>query len=229
MNLSRRLAVVASFVPKGATLADIGSDHAYLPIALYEAKIIKKAIAGEVAVGPLKNAENEVARKNLSDAIEVRLGDGLEVIQYDDQIDTVTIAGMGGFLIRDILEAGKARLGKNVRLILQANIAESSVREWLNKNSFKVVDEAIVEDHGKVYEIIVAEKGHTDFKSLNETELFFGRFVEKYDPELFQKKWSKELLKRKSILASLKDSKGDQKDAYVKIEGERKLIEERIK
>ena len=121
-RLSNRLKAVASFVEKGAIVADIGSDHAYLPCFLIKTGIVQKAIAGEVAKGPYESAINNVTREGLTNAVTVRLADGLLAIEESDQVDTVTIAGMGGSLIASILENGKERLKNVKRIIAQPNI-----------------------------------------------------------------------------------------------------------
>ncbi|HWL13141.1 MAG TPA: class I SAM-dependent methyltransferase, partial [Ureibacillus sp.] len=93
-KLSKRLETVASFVPTGAVVADIGSDHAYLPCYLVHNGIVKKAIAGEVVKGPYDSALKQVKLEGLEEHITVRLADGLKAIEERDKVDTITIAGM---------------------------------------------------------------------------------------------------------------------------------------
>lgn len=107
LELSKRLEKVGEFVPEAARLADIGSDHAYLPVALMLKGKITFAVAGEVVQGPFDSAQKQVRKNGLEEKIIVRLADGLAAIKPEDQINAVTIAGMGGSLIKDILEAGK--------------------------------------------------------------------------------------------------------------------------
>ena len=107
IKLSKRLKAVADYVDNGARLADIGSDHAYLPTYLMQELVIDFAVAGEVVKGPFEIAKNHVAEADLSDRIVVRLANGLGAIENTDKIDTIVIAGMGGILISEILEAGK--------------------------------------------------------------------------------------------------------------------------
>src|SRR5574344_1648931 len=95
-KLSERLAKVASYVPTGAVVADIGSDHAYLPCYLVHEGIAKRAVAGEVVKGPYESAVKQVRQEGLTDKVTVRLADGLAAVQPTDGVDTVTIAGMGG-------------------------------------------------------------------------------------------------------------------------------------
>ena len=139
-KLSNRLDLVASFVPAGARLLDVGSDHAYLPIALLQEGKIEVAIAGEVVEGPYQSALQNVADNGLEDKIEVRLANGLAAFEPADGISCITIAGMGGRLIADILAAGLEKLAGVSRLVLQPNNREDELRAWLVEHGFRVVD-----------------------------------------------------------------------------------------
>lgn len=154
--LSKRLKEVAEFVPNGTIVADIGADHGKLLVYLAECHKIMRGIAGEVNHGPWKNATDFVHRNGYQKIIDVRLGDGLEIIQ--EKVDVIVIAGMGGTLITSILEKGKKKLDNVSRLILQPNIGENRIRKWLDQNNWHLVDEEIVVEDEIYYEIIVAEK-----------------------------------------------------------------------
>ena len=191
--LSKRLQAVYQMVDANTRVADIGSDHAYLPVELIEEKIATYAIAGEVAVGPMSRSKEDVDKFGLSDKIDVRLGDGLAVIKEADKIDTVTIAGMGGILIQSILaHATKEQLSHVQTLILQPNIGESLVRHWLVENGFEIVDEDIVEEDHHVYEIIKAKKV-TKTVSLTEPEFLMGPVLMKKKTPTFVAKWQHKL------------------------------------
>ncbi|HEL1586932.1 TPA: tRNA (adenine-N(1))-methyltransferase [Streptococcus suis] len=189
-KLSRRLEAVASYVPQGARLADVGSDHAYLPLFLVEQGRIDFAVAGEVVQGPYQSALQNVEQAGQSDKISVRLANGLAAVELDDQVSTVTIAGMGGRLIAEILEAGKDKLGSVERLVLQPNNREDDVRHWLVEHDFQLIAEEILEENDKIYEILVAEKGNVD---LTANQLRFGPYLLEEQSATFQKKWLKEL------------------------------------
>ena len=154
LQLSYRLETIATLVPDGARLLDVGSDHAYLPIALIEAEKIAFALAGEVVKGPYESAVSNVRDYKLQSQITVRLANGLEALESSDQIDCITICGMGGRLIVEILEKGKDKLADVDCLILQPNNREDDVRAWLAANGFAIDKEVVLKDKGKFYEII---------------------------------------------------------------------------
>ena len=201
-NLSDRLKTVASFVEQDTILADIGSDHAYLPCYLVHQSIISKAIAGEVVKGPFESAVKQVKSEGLDKQIEVRFGDGLQVIEDEDQVGTVTIAGMGGPLIASILEAGKHKLTNVHTLILQPNIHAKAIREWAIKEGWNIDQETILEEHSKIYEVIVLKKGNM---VLTEQELLLGPILMQSCTSVFQKKWSVEMKEWERILTQLKN------------------------
>ena len=204
-HLSLRLKEVASFVKKDARLADIGSDHAFLPTYLMEEGQIDFAVAGEVVKGPFEIAKSHVLEAGLSDRIHVRLANGLAAIQEADKIDSIVIAGMGGLLISEILEAGLDKIHEQTQLILQPNNHEDTLREWLMNNSFAIEAEKIVLDADKFYEIIVAKKTS---QAINYTaeDLHFGPYLRKEKSDVFVKRWTKEMKTRQAILQHLPDS-----------------------
>lgn len=155
LRLSKRLEMIANGVPEGSRLADIGSDHALLPVFLAQQQRITKAVAGEVNEGPFQAASKQIMAAGLEAVIDVRHGDGLEVVAAGE-VDVVTIAGMGGALITEILEAGKEKLSGVSLLILQPNVGEYNVRSWLLKHDWILRDEQILEEDGQIYEILTA-------------------------------------------------------------------------
>ncbi|EOT44401.1 tRNA (adenine(22)-N(1))-methyltransferase [Enterococcus columbae] len=204
--LSLRLEQVGNFVPDHARLADIGSDHAYLPVALMLQKKIQYAVAGEVVQGPYESACKQVKKNKLTDKITVRLANGLKAIEESDQIDTVTICGMGGTLIRQILEEGQNHLTGRERLILQPNVGEATLRDWLIQHDYTIIAEEILEENQKIYEIIVAEKLAQVVK-LTAKELMFGPYLMREINPIFLKKWHRELNQRLKVKEQLAQSK----------------------
>lgn len=203
IRLSERLLAVASFVEKGAVVADIGSDHAYLPSFLVKSGMVQKAVAGEVAVGPFESATNNVRKEDVEDFVTVRLADGLFAIEESDQVDTVTIAGMGGPLIASILEKGKARLQNVKRIIAQPNINAKTIREWATANGWKLQNEKILKEDGKIYEVLVLERGQATY---DELELLVGPFLLIEKNSAFQEKWQNEIAQWHQVLQSIENA-----------------------
>lgn len=226
-DLSKRLERVADFVPAGARLADIGSDHGFLPAALALRGVISFAVAGEVVEGPFLSAKHQVEKNQLTGMIEVRLADGLEAIHDEDEIDTITICGMGGTLIRDILERGKnnGKLTGRELLILQPNVGECTLRNWLCDNSYCIIAEDILEEKEKIYEIIVAEPYEIKIDYTKE-ELFFGPKMMLERNEAFQKKWRHEMIQREKILASMQAGGSSQTEKERVFQNEIQMIQE---
>ena len=198
-HLSARLACVASLVPAGARVADIGSDHAYLPAALVLDGKIDFAIAGEVVKGPYENAVHEIKDHQLEGKVIPRLADGLAAIEPADKVDTITIAGMGGSLIASILEKDKNKLTGIKRLVLQPNVGESQLREWLMNNHYQIMTEKIIEEDNHIYEIIVAEPSVVPFRYSN-YELDFGPFLLENKGPIFKKKWQEYLQREAHVI-----------------------------
>ena len=161
--LSERLKAIASFIPKNSIVADIGTDHGYLPVYLIEKGISKKVIATDISINSLEKISQLVKTKGLEERIDIRQGNGLGVLKAFE-VDTLVIAGMGGLLIRDILDNNKDIANSVVNFILQPNVASKELREYLYANSFEIVDEKLVKESGKFYEIIYAKKGKAYIK-----------------------------------------------------------------
>jgi len=205
--LSKRLQAVYQMVDANTRVADIGSDHAYLPVELLETKVADYAIAGEVAPGPMSRSKADVEKFGLSDKIDVRLGDGLAVIKAEDLIDTVVIAGMGGILIQSILTRATGEQLSHVKtLVLQPNIGEPLVRHWLVENNFKIVDEDIVSEDHHVYEIIKAQKVTTPI-ALTEAEFLMGPVLMQKKTATFVEKWQHKLNGYHKAVANMKHAK----------------------
>ena len=151
--MDARLKSIAEFVPRGARVADIGTDHAQLAIELIKSGRASKVIAADKNPGPLDAARKNIVAASLEDRIETRLGDGLTVLNADE-VDVICMAGMGGALIAEILSAGVPASAE--RLILQPMNVVERVRDWLTLNGWIVIDEDLAEVGGIIYEIIFA-------------------------------------------------------------------------
>ena len=210
--ISKRLELVASFVPQGAILLDVGSDHAYLPIELVERGKIESAIAGEVVEGPYQSAVKNVEAHGLKEKIQVRLANGLAAFEEADQVSVITIAGMGGRLIARILEEGLDKLANVERLILQPNNREDDLRIWLQENGFQIVAESILEEAGKFYEILVVEVGQM---KLSASDVRFGPFLSKEVSPVFVQKWQKEAAKLEFSLGQIPEKNLEERQVLV--------------
>lgn len=198
-TLSMRLERVAAHVPAGARLADIGSDHGYLPVALLRRGVIAAAVAGEVALTPFRSAQRSVRENGLNQRISVRLANGLAAIEPGDRITAISICGMGGETIRDILDSGKAHLSGHERLILQPNGGEQPLRQWLMENDYRILCEEMLRENRFDYEIIVAERAGP--QNYSAEELYFGPLQMQARSPAFLVKWQRILRQKQQILA----------------------------
>ena len=193
-----RLERVAAHVPAGARLADIGSDHGYLPVALMRRGVITSAVAGEVAITPFHAAERTVRENDLERQISVRHANGLMAIEPADGITVISICGMGGETIRDILDDGKARLSGDERLILQPNGGEQPLRQWLMENGYRILFEEVLQENRFHYEIIVAER--TGPVVYTPEQLYFGPLQMEARSPAFLNKWTRILRYKQQTL-----------------------------
>lgn len=154
IDLGPRLLLVASYVPDQAKLGDIGTDHAYLPIFLWEKRKIAQAIAVDVHEGPFQSARSAVHSRGMDQWIDIRFGDGLKPIQ-PGEVDTVTLAGMGGNTMLDIFTASPAVLTQVSTLVLQPQGAEGKVRKSLLSSGWFLQNEQLVSEEGRIYGVIV--------------------------------------------------------------------------
>lgn len=178
IKLDTRLKMAAEEVREGKIVADIGTDHAYLPAFLIENNICPSAIAADIGKGPLENARKVVSTsKDLSEKIELRLSDGLKEIEADE-VDDIVIAGMGGILIAEILTAAPWVKDKEKRLILQPMSHAEDVRKYLCENGFEIIKEKACTDGKHNYIIIVAEFRN---KENDKDDAFYYKGLIQYD------------------------------------------------
>ena len=155
MALSNRLSAIAKLIEKDSVVADIGTDHALLPIFLRRNNIAKSIIACDINEGPLKVAKKNVLASGV-DNITLRLGNGLAPLKRGE-VSCSVIAGMGGEVIKQILDA--CEFAKDLRFILQPMSSANDLRRYLSQNGYNVKSETAVEDSGRIYAIICAEHG----------------------------------------------------------------------
>lgn len=213
MKLSQRLETVASFVPAGSRLADVGTDHGYIPIYLIQEERAAHAIAMDVREGPLKRALEHIREAGLEEKIEVRLSDGLLKLK-PGEADCVVIAGMGGELIIHILEEARFLWESISCWVLSPHSEIDKVRRFLDREGFSVNREAMIKEEGKYYTVMGAKRGRQSSSDTGREIWYrYGRLLlEASDPVLFEYLLQEEK-KLKAILAGLE---GKQTQAQIK-------------
>jgi len=155
IELGERLKAAAEMVEKCQVLCDVGTDHALLPLYLIEKQKIQRAVASDIKAGPLAAARKNITQRGYQDRIELRLGDGLKVIKAGE-CDSAVIAGMGGYLIREIIKESYEVAASLKQLILQPMNRQEVLREYLYQHGFDIVNEKLVFENEKYYIIMSA-------------------------------------------------------------------------
>lgn len=219
MELSIRLKTVAEAVTPGLVPADIGTDHGYVPIYLVKHDICPKAFAMDVNPGPLSRAKDHIIKEGLEDRITTRLSNGLEKLS-PKEVDSIIIAGMGGDLICKILAASPEFIRAGKELILSPHAEWFKVRHFLHDCHYDICKEWFLKEDGKYYVVIKARPADdqaTQPDSISwDKEIYYqyGRYlIEEKNPVLFEY-LEKELKKKKTILAALKQQGKGKTDRY---------------
>lgn len=205
--ISERLKAVAGMVTKGKKVADIGTDHGYVPIYLVENSICSKVYAMDINEGPLKIADKNIAIHGLSDKIETIQSNGMEKLK-DNMVDGAIISGMGGDLIVDILSRGKNIKGIN-ELVLSPHRRVDLVRKYLLENNWEIIDEKMLIDSGKYYTIIKALKNDKKLHMYSDVELKYGKILLDNKDLVLKGYLEKEYLKFAEIFEKMKANKSD--------------------
>lgn len=156
IKLSNRLEKIANLIDENETMADIGTDHGFLPVALWERGVCQKIILSDVNKGPLEKANQNIQRTNPGVEFDLRLSNGLEKIGAGE-VTTLVIAGMGGVLITDILGKDLKKSKSFLKIILQPRNGQSKLRYWLMENGFEIIGEELAKEGATICEIIVAK------------------------------------------------------------------------
>ena len=220
MKLTDRLLKIADLVTKGKKIADIGTDHGYIPVYLLNKGHVDFAILADVNKGPLENARSEVRHNNLTDKVDLRLGSGIEVLN-ENEVDEVIIAGMGGILISELLEAKKSVAHNLDKLILQPMQAQDELRKYLLNNGYEILDEVLVKEDFRIYEIIVAK--YTSKNTVVDDEIYYEvgtKLIENKDP-LLNEFIDKKIFMYNSILKKLEGKTGEEIEKKIKISTEK--------
>ncbi|SFA79722.1 tRNA (adenine22-N1)-methyltransferase [Acetitomaculum ruminis DSM 5522] len=229
MKLSLRMNMSASLIKRGSILADIGTDHAYVPIFVVKENICNKAYAMDINKGPLLKAKENIHKYLLDEKIETRLSNGLEKLSKDEA-DCILIGGMGGELIISILENGKDVINNGIdkEIIIQPQSDLKEVRSYLLKNGYEIMDEKACIDEGKYYFSIKFRPDKRDnADSYTEEELSYGKILlDKRDNTL-----KEYLLKNKNKFENIKSNLSitENSTRIKEINNELEIIEKALK
>lgn len=200
MEISNRLKAICDLCLPGQVVADIGCDHGYVSITLTNSGKFEKALAMDINEGPLRLAGQNIALYGDKARIETRLSSGFDKLEKGEA-DTVIIAGMGGMLVSDILDAGRDKLESVKQLVLGAQSDIDTVRRYITEAGFRIDDEEMLEEDGKYYQLIRAvNDGSDNVGKLNDIEALYG-------PVLINKKHAvlrEYLTKQKAVLTDIK-------------------------
>ena len=200
-RLSERLKLVASFVPQDSRIADIGTDHGFVPICLAKEGRIKSALAMDVRTGPLERAEAHIKEAGISDIpISTRLSDGLKELK-PQEADTVIIAGMGGELEIKILQEGRHLWSTIRRFILSPQSDLEKVRRFLSEEGFLIEKEAMLREEGKYYTVMSVVRGAMVYNRI--IEYRYGKYLLEQKEPVLKEYLKKEEERVLAILASL--------------------------
>lgn len=193
--LDKRLQTIFDLLNKGMIVADVGCDHAFLAIELIKHNKAKKVYACDVAIGPLKKAQENIELYGLYKKIEVILSDGLKNVPGD--CEAVVIAGMGYYTVKKILEESLHKLEKYKQIIIQINTDVDLFRQWISDNNFTIVNEKMVKV--KHYYTII-ELSLDKRKSYNNAEILFGPKLIESKEEIFLEYLSKKKKKLNKLI-----------------------------
>lgn len=206
MELSKRLQAVADLVSAGEIVADIGTDHGYIPIHLVQSDKCKKVFAMDINEGPYLRAKQHVAGYNLSNQIITRQSDGMKALEISEAT-SIIIAGMGGGLVMKILEQDR-RLWEGIHeMVLQPQSELAKVRTYLFENQWKIVEEKMIFEDGKYYPMMKVERGEDSVYS--NAELEYGRILIQNRDQILKQFIKREIELKESVLCSLEDKLGE--------------------
>lgn len=190
-SLTPRLRTIADNILPCGTVADIGTDHAYLPVYLCMTQKCRRAIASDIRRGPISRAQDTVDKYSVGDLIETRLGSGAETLM-PGEADCIVVAGMGGLIISEIIKASREIFDGASRILLQPMTAADELRLFLNGNGYTIENEFLAKEDRKIYNILSVKKGQEP--KYTPSELYLGKRLIQSRPPHFD-----EYLKTRSI------------------------------
>ncbi len=206
MELSKRLKRIAEHVDKCESVADIGTDHGYIPIYLVKEGICKKAIASDINKGPIEKAKVNVAFEGVSNKVKCLLGPGLNPLKVGE-VNGVILAGMGGNLTRDILLADMDKVKKYDFIILQPAQNPEVLRGFLYKNDYEIIDEDLIKDEGRFYELFKVKYNENSEKLVFEDGLYYevSPLLREKNHPLFKEFIEEKINRCETILSFIKE------------------------
>lgn len=206
MELSKRLQAVADLVSEGQIVADVGTDHGYIPIYLLESGKCERAIAMDINKGPLLRAKEHIAEHGLDAKIEVKLSDGVEALSVG-ACDCVVVAGMGGALAVKIMEEGQVVFKSLREFVLQPQSELAKVRQYLWENEYCVTAEDMVLEDGKFYPMMKVKNGASE--DYTQIELRYGKCLLMQKHPVLKQFLEKEVQTKEAILNNLESESGE--------------------
>lgn len=203
IKLSKRLECIADMVDNSSVIADIGCDHALLDIYLSQKKIIKKSIACDITIGALDQAKKNISINNIKN-IDTRLGDGLEPINDDDNIDTIVMSGLGDQKIINVLNNNKNKLKSVNSIIIQSNTGIYNIRKYLTSIGYFIENEKLIKERNIIYVVIKFSKGNNKY---TKKELMYGPLLLKNKDNLFNELLINKINKNNYVIRKLPSNK----------------------
>ena len=198
MKISNRLKSISDYITCDDKLIDIGCDHALLDVYLCEKYKKMNIIASDIHEGALKNARKNIEKYKMDNRISLRLGDGLSIVNKDE-INTIVIAGMGFYTIKDIL-SNKEKMENVKKIVIQSNTDVVKLRKYIISLGFMIKSEQLVKDNEIIYTVIEFVLGKEKYTY---DEIYFGPKILKNKDELFYEYYSKKLLKYENLLLQI--------------------------
>ena len=224
MQLEGRLKLIAELVPECEVLADVGTDHGYIPIYCVQNGMCNRAIAMDVNPLPLDRADAHIKKYDLDKFISTRLSDGVQQLS-PDEADVIVIAGMGGQLIMNILDAGADIITEDTYLILQPMLAAKELREFLADNGYDICGEYVCREENKFYNIITAKRGKNEF---SDYDIYIGKNLSQNSPEVYKDYLEYKIRVNEKILSGLKQSSVEDTERISLVERELKYFREAL-
>ena len=201
-HLTPRLHMIADLTLSCDTMADIGTDHAYLPVYLCMNGICKRAVASDIRKGPLERAKTTISKYSMEGSVAVRLGSGAETLT-PGEADCIIIAGMGGLMIAEILKASPSIFSSATQILIQPMTAADDLRKFLLENGYEITGEYLAKENKKLYNIISVR---TSNKSQRYTplEIYLGKKLMETTPDHFDEYFQNRRQKLKRTISGLK-------------------------